>query len=168
METSKQFQEWVEVPGFNGRYFVSRSGEVKSVYGKKERIRKSSYGDNGYVNIHLNGGDNGRVYFKVHRLVMLCFYGSSDLHVDHINGIKDDNRLENLRYCTVRENQSFDNKRMKKPKYSKYIGVTKDVRRNKWVSKIVIDGKTVHIGTFDNELDAANAYQNKLKTITHE
>jgi len=42
---------------------------------------------------------------KVHRLMMLTFVGSSNLQVNHINGLKTDNRLENLEYCTASQNQ---------------------------------------------------------------
>lgn len=54
----------------------------------------------GYVKIDLN-----HHLFAVHRLVCKCFFGDSNLEVNHINGDKTDNRLENLEYCTRSENQ---------------------------------------------------------------
>lgn len=45
-----------------------------------------------------------RRYVKIHRLVLLAFKGPSDLMVNHINHQRDDNRLENLEYCTALEN----------------------------------------------------------------
>ena len=81
---------------------------------------------------------------------MLAFVGDSDQEVDHINRIKTDNRFENLRYCTDSENQwnkeSVDNAK------GYYWN------RNKWQSRIRINGKKKHLGCFDNEQEARQAY----------
>lgn len=60
----------------------------------------------GYLRVSLWKGNVGKAYF-IHRLVMAAFMGESDLSVDHINGDKTDNRLCNLRYCTLAENTLY-------------------------------------------------------------
>ena len=53
------------------------------------------------VRIHKNCKGKSK---KIHRLVLETFIGKSNLQVNHKNGIKSDNRLENLEYCTNKEN----------------------------------------------------------------
>ena len=50
--------------------------------------------------------DKKRKSFKVHRLVVSCFLKPSELHVNHINGIKDDNHIDNLEYVTHKQNMA--------------------------------------------------------------
>jgi hypothetical protein len=92
------------VPGYED-YECDIFGNVYSLnYGRTGERRKLKPRQNkGYLSVILcnNGKYKG---FYVHRLVMLTFFGESDLQVNHINGIKDDNRLENLGYCTALEN----------------------------------------------------------------
>lgn len=96
---------WKDIPGYEGRYQVSNLGRVKSLRRKdslgrivKGKIRAFKYCKNGYHTMTLDGA-NKRKTEKVHRLVLLAFKGYSTLEVNHINGIKTDNRLENLEYC---------------------------------------------------------------------
>src|SRR5690554_6126446 len=78
--------------------------------------------------------------------------------VDHINGDTSDNRKCNLRICCLKGNAR--NNRGKTRKYSKYKGVTKDVRSNrgKWVAQLYTNGKNLYLGSFDSEKEAAKAY----------
>lgn len=94
---------WKDIPNYEGLYQISNLGNVKSLKFGKERILKPRYEGGGYVQVGLHKEGGGK-NFKVHRLVMLAFVSESDLHVNHINGIKSDNRLENLEYCTRSEN----------------------------------------------------------------
>ena len=92
---------WKEVPNYKD-YYVSNIGRVRSEKYKIPKILKS-YKMRGYLVLNLS--NKGIIKSKqVHRLVMLAFVGESELQVNHINGIKDDNRLENLEYCTASEN----------------------------------------------------------------
>lgn len=77
--------------------------------------------------------------------------------VDHINGDGLDNRRCNLRICT--RSQNTINKR-KKGTTSKYKGVYWDKNRKKFRSHIVVEGKTIFLGRYDSELEAAIAYDN--------
>ena len=107
---------WKDVPGWEGLYQVSNLGRVKalpksyticnsSVVTTQERFLKLRYMPDGYVRIELNNNGIAKEY-PVHRLVALAFIDNPENkpHVDHINTIRDDNRVENLRWVTVKEN----------------------------------------------------------------
>jgi len=94
---------WKDIPNYEGMYQVSNLGRVKSLKFEKERILKPTPDKDGYYNVSLYEGGEVKTN-KIHRLVMLAFFGESDLEVNHINGIKADNRFENLEYCTPSEN----------------------------------------------------------------
>jgi hypothetical protein len=84
--------------------------------------------------------------------------GSSSLVVDHINNIKTDNRLSNLQLVTIRYNLSKD-----KTGTSKYTGVSWHSRDKNWQASIRINGKKAYLGSFQDESEAALAYQNALE-----
>jgi hypothetical protein len=114
------------------------------------------------VSLKINGL---RKSFLVHQLVAVAFLGHSpDGHktvVDHINNDKLDNRLCNLQLISQRENASKDSKR----KYSSFLGVTWNHTANKWMSQITVSGKNKYLGVFEDEIEAANAYNLALEKI---
>lgn len=89
---------WREVPGYEGRYWVSDFGRIKNRRGFSYLFNKRGYVG---VKLHLKGKKRN---FFVHRIVMMSFIGGSHLQVNHKNGIKTDNRLINLEYVTQEEN----------------------------------------------------------------
>lgn len=91
-------EQWKTIPGFEN-YEVSDLGRVKNA-SKVLSISNDGYG---YPLAHLYLAGR-RHTLKVHRLVMLAFVGERKLDVNHINGIKTDNRLVNLEYATRSEN----------------------------------------------------------------
>lgn len=112
-------EKYLDVVGYEGLYLVSNLGNVKSVKrtivrsdGRRrtipEKIKEGTH-SKGYKRISLvNQAGQSKMKY-VHRLVMEAFTGPSRLYVDHINGLKDDNKLENLRYVTNSENLTFRN-----------------------------------------------------------
>ena len=89
---------------------------------------------------------------QMHRVITAAPQG---VEVDHINGDGLDNRRDNLRLCSRKENQR--NKRVT-PHSSKYKGVTWNTSHGKWQARIRIDGRQKHLGYFTDEIDAGRAY----------
>ena len=151
-------EQWKDVVGFEGLYQVSDHGNIKSA-----RTNRSIIGwrvKQGYHFVDLFK-DCKRTKALVHRLVMAAFKGRSELEVDHVNGIKDDNRLVNLRYCTPRENITYYTSQQIKT--SQYVGVCKV--SNRFRSAICENGVQRVIGYFKDESEASKAYQNELNPI---
>ncbi len=108
--------------------------------------------NNGYVHLRING-----VTYVAHRLVWLYMYGKlPDGNIDHINRIRDDNRLANLRdvsQSTNTHNKTPGKKGCKRTKSGKYHAVIK------------INNKQVYLGTYDTQEEAHQAYLAKKQTL---
>ena len=93
--------EWKKINKYP-KYEISNSGLVRNI--KTKNIKKPYY-HLGYAKIQLYN-EAGRKSFRVHRLVAESYMDNynESLVVDHINKVRDDNRLENLRIVTQREN----------------------------------------------------------------
>jgi len=110
-----------------------------------------------------HGSGNGYLHgclfnekFYAHRIVFALFHGHWPIStIDHINGIKTDNRPENLRDVDHRENML--NQPLKKSNTTGFTGVSIDDERNKFVATITINRKTKHLGRFDIVDDAVAA-----------
>lgn len=98
-------ENWRDVVGYEGIYEVSDYGCVRKRKGKKVRYKKCSKDKKGYSIIYLSKNGKGKCCF-VHRLVYESFRGrlTDGYEIDHINTVRDDNRLENLRAVTPKEN----------------------------------------------------------------
>ena len=79
--------------------------------------------------------------------------------VDHIDGDRKNNKLSNLRWATPKENGANKTKRANTS--SKYKGVHFNKKMLKWQANLRTNGKTYHIGCYNNEQDAARAYDEK-------
>ena len=168
-------EEWRDVPDYEGLYQVSSLGRVKSLerlvnngkayYKIKEKILKSSVDASGYPMVVLYNGGVGKT-MRLHLLVSFAFLGHAHrghkIDIDHINGIKTDPRVENLRIVTHRFNSTFGELKNKENFASKNPGVSWERNRNKWRSRIYIDGLPKQLGMFIDELDARDAYNAAL------
>ncbi len=90
----------------------------------------------------------------MHRLITRAPKGKV---VDHENGDGLDNRRANLRVCDHRQNRR-NHQRPRKGGASRFHGVGWWKRDQKWRAKISVDGRTIHLGYFADEEDAARAY----------
>lgn len=151
-------ETWKDIPGYEGHYQVSDLGNVRSVKSKIQLKLYRYYNDYLYCDLQKDGL---KKKFKVHRLVLWSFIGHSGKHIDHINAKRDDNRLTNLRYCTARENSHY--RHAKQKHLSKLRGVSFNGIR--WRAKIFINKKQTHLGYFDSEHEAHQAYQSALRSI---
>ena len=96
----------------------------------------------------------------MHREIM---HAPQDKQIDHKDHNILNNRKENLRLCT--NSQNAQNQRPIRGGFSKYKGVCRLKGSSKWVAQIKFLGKSVTLGTFTNELQAAKAYNEKAKEV---
>lgn len=101
---------WKDIKDYNGLYQISNLGRVKSLGNsatRKEKIRKLKTDKKGYyiINLFKNGKTKN---YRVHRLVAEAFIPNPENkpEIDHINTIRCDNRVENLRWVTPKENKN--------------------------------------------------------------
>lgn len=134
----------------------------------KWRIRKSSRALagaiagtktlQGYWQIRIDGYS-----YRAHRLALAHATGEWPDKVDHINGVRDDNRYVNLRNTTTRGNaQNIRNPRHNNK--SGLLGASQFKGRKTWVSRITIDGKDKYLGTFTTKEQANAAYLSAKRT----
>ncbi|KAF1011073.1 MAG: hypothetical protein E5299_01494 [Burkholderia gladioli] len=111
----------------------------------------------GYRSIHVGGKK-----YQEHRLVWLWHHGIVPRQIDHINGNKSDNRIENLREINSSQNQINTSPRKSE---SGNRGVRRNPRNGKWISRIYRNGKEIRIGTFLTKKEATEAYQAKAAEL---
>ncbi len=118
-------------------------------------------------------GSNGNIYavrgakiapgeFKIVRLHREIMNAPPGLLVDHRNCNTLDNRRQNLRLATRLQN-AFNRSKRKSKASSKFIGVSRDTHRGKWIARTYYNYKQIWLGRFDSEIEAARAYDEAAK-----
>jgi hypothetical protein len=105
---------------------------------------------NGYLRLSIQSK-----HYYLHQIIFLWHKGYIPKEIDHKNGIRSDNRIENLREATHLQNGK--NLTLRKSNLVGINGVRHDLERNKWASSIVVDGIKKYLGRFDNLDDAITA-----------
>ena len=145
-----------------GRYsYDSETGAIFRTDGLGGMVLCGSLDSGGYIKVSVGGKS-----YQAHRFVWFYVHGVwPDGQIDHINGNKIDNRIENLRVCSASENQQ---NRSKPPRHasSKYLGVSWNDLRLKWRAQLVVNKTKVLDSYFDSEEDAHDAYI-ECKRIHH-
>jgi hypothetical protein len=120
------------------------------------------------------GSETGHGYRRIifnydkyyeHHLAWLYVYGEWPDEIDHINGVRSDNRIANLRPCTRTQN-CFNTPRL--PGESGLSGAYLDKRNLQWYSKIQIGRRVKFLGNFDSAEEAHNAFINAIETYQGE
>ena len=133
-------------------------GQNYNLRGRPWEIKSAcKYGD--YLGMKI-----GSKMYKLHRIIYKFYNpnwniddGSNDNSIDHINGRTNDNCITNLRNVTNQQNCFNQTK-------AKGYFWRKDIK--KWQAKIQLNDKSIHLGLFDLEEDARNAYL-EAKKIYH-
>jgi hypothetical protein len=148
-------QEWLKdnfdySPSLGGHFIRlkprgnSRAGS--KVLGKVER--------HGYVRVGINYSS-----YLMHRLIWKWHHGTEPEFLDHIDHDRENNTIENLREINKKSNSR--NQIIPSNNTSGFIGVSKVNLSGKWRAMIGVDYKDVVIGTYENIVDAVNAYNEK-------
>jgi hypothetical protein len=136
-------QEKCELAIERGYVYNPETGIVYSRFGREITSKKKSY-----INIQLRF--NGKKYeLYAHQFAWYWVYKKCVDCLDHINGVRTDNHISNLRSVTYQENQH--NRTTAK-------GYTWNKTANKWKAQIGLNGKTIHLGYFNTEEDAKQVY----------
>lgn len=169
---------WKDIPEFEGLYQVSNKGRIRSVDRVLQRIIRlkgrilnpykqyQRNKENGYYLQCAIYKNNIGCFYQLHRLVAEVFLENENplelTVVNHKDGDKTNNTMENLEWVSVRENCSHSQLRTRK-KDSTKIGASWNKQRKKWKSSIRVGKKKIDLGTFSTEEEAAQAYQEALK-----
>jgi len=167
---------WKDVVGYEGYYQVSNLGNVKSldrVINTKQGLRNINgrllkpANQKGYEIVPLHAKELGynQKTVLVHHLVAEAFLNHKtcrEIVVDHINYIKNDNRLVNLQIISQREN--INRSRSDRFK-SKLRGASWNKRLKKWKCEVYFAGKRHFFGYFKTEVECHETYKIKLREL---
>lgn len=138
-------------------YFIEKGNRKRIKAGKKIHGWVEKYG---YRRLYVID----RTYL-LHRLIYFYNTGYMPLYpneeIDHIDGDKGNNRIENLRLCN--KNENMQNKIKNYNAKSKYKGVSYISLKKRWLSSVTVNKKSYFIGTFKTQEEAAKAYDKFIK-----
>ena len=144
---------------------VFRDGRIHTLYqykdGRERWTDRLFRLNKGYPCVWIGSRKKNHKEWYVHNIITLCYLGEKPhgYQTDHINSIKTDNRVENLQYITQQQNtqkrKTMNGRNVKGYRLTKY---------GTYTSQIAVDNKAIHLGTYDTEAEARQAYVDaKLK-----
>lgn len=140
---------------------------LTGIFTRKVKVGRNCRLDKPLGRLNTRGYLDCKIESKIYSLHRLAwFYVTKNWpidQIDHINCIKTDNRFENLREAT--RSQNMCNKNKMKHNKSGYKGVYWDKQSSKWKAQITINKVQKCIGSFDDPLEAHNAYCNAAKEL---
>lgn len=141
-------------------YEICQYGAIRKLYSKL--ILKQADDRHGYKVVSLRINRIKKTY-KIHRIIALTYMiiNTND-QVDHINGVRTDNRIINLRKCDIQYN-ARNRTVFNIIKTSRFKGVSWE--RNKWRARLKVTNKYLSLGSFVKEEDAALAYNEKAISL---
>ena len=127
-----------------------------------------SYPASPYIRLTLRNTETGRqLFLRAHRVAWFLFWGKwPEQTIDHINGIKTDNRIDNLRDVHGDLNR-HNIRRANRNSASGLLGASWDKQKRKWVACIQCDGKLRRLGFHASPQEAHAAYL-AAKRVLHE
>ena len=141
------------------RWHFSSVTRWKSFNMKFPGRRAGWFDDKGYCSVSITI-DGVLLSLKVHRIAWVLMTGAWPLkEIDHVNGVRGDNRFKNLRVGTSAENRQ--NQKLSPANTSGFLGVSRIARakgRSKWRAEIKVLGRRYHLGYWPTPLLAYSAY----------
>jgi hypothetical protein len=115
---------------------------------KAKNVKKGNIAGRKKINSYIQIQINKKLYFA-HRLAWLYVHGEMpENYIDHVNGIKSDNKILNLRKATPQENQF--NRKLNKKSTSGIKGITWHKTNKRWNAVLNVNNKNIHLGSFIN------------------
>ncbi len=154
-------EEFRKIEGYEN-YSGSNFGNVRN--DKTDKLLTQSVSTTGYYYVDLSKSNKAKNH-QIHRLMAIAFIPNPENKecVDHIDNNPLNNNLENLRWASLSENSK--NRKINQNSTTGVKGVMWLQKRKKWKAHIKIDGKSKHLGYFDNLEDAKKARQNEANRI---
>lgn len=147
------------------RYYVSEEGKVYNEFGKEMSQRRSS---NGYLRVNLRKGNmkyEKPTTYSVHRLVAKAFIPNENNlpYINHKDGNKTNNKVDNLEWCTPKENSTHAYNTKKDYRTFCLKNIRKTNELNKKIVKVYKDGK--YIGIYKGIEETSKLFNINKKTI---
>ena len=162
-EGQGEVEEWRDVnhDALRNEWEISTFMRIrKKCNGKITDTTKLVAQPSGYVSKYMNGS-----LHLVHVLMARTFIDnpSNLLYVDHIDRNPGNNSISNLRWASAANNQHNTTAKRRNGRTSKYKGVCWIKETQCWKAGIVVDGKSLNLGSFDDEKEAAAAYNERAR-----